>query len=328
MAKEIKWGIVGPGMIAARFADALSRLGGEARLYAVASRDIEKAKAFGAKYGADKAYGSYEEMFSDPDVDAVYVCTPHAFHKQHTIAALSHGKPVLCEKPFTIEEKDAIEMTDAAAKAGKPLMEAMWSRFMPGPMQARKWVREGAIGEPRMIIGATGFRINFFNPEARLYAKSLGGGALLDMGCYAVSLAHYMFGMPERVKADMGVPEPTGVDGHNCITLAFPSGALAMLSSGMRTQMPSFAKIYGTDGWIDLPEMNGTRATLHNGRKTVEFSEPLPPNYIPFCLQIREFCSMVREGRLQSDIMPHVDTIEVMRIMDMARESMGLDFNK
>lgn len=210
MKKEIRWGILAPGSIAHKFVRGLELLE-DAKVVAVGSRSIGRAETFAQQYGIAKAYGSYEELASDPDIDIVYVATPHSAHKECALLCLKAGKAVLCEKPFTVNTKEAEEVIQYARESKLFLMEAMWIRYLPVIIKVREWLYKGVIGEVKMLKADFGFRIEW-NPEGRLLNPALAGGALLDAGIYPVSFASMVFGkQPVEIKS-MSYIGTTGVD--------------------------------------------------------------------------------------------------------------------
>src|SRR5690606_18305558 len=249
MAEKIRWGILGTGNIARQFARGLAVLP-DAQLLAVGSRSQASADAFGDMFSVKRRYTSYEALANDPDIDAVYVGTPHVFHKENTLLCLRHGKAVLCEKPFAIHANEAQEMIDFAREHKVFLMEAMWTRYMPSFVHLRELLAQRVIGDVRMIHSDFGFRARF-NPEHRLFKPELGGGALLDVGIYPVSLASMVLGQPERIASLAHLGE-TGVDENTAMLLGYPDGALAVLSTAIRTSTPHVAILNGTEGRITI----------------------------------------------------------------------------
>ncbi len=243
------WGILGPGSISTKFAQGLEAVS-DARITAVGSRDLDRAKEFADTFNAQNAYGSYEALVADPDVDVIYIGTPHSFHKDHTLLCLNAGKHVLCEKPFAINAAQAQKMVTAAREKGLFLMEAMWSRYLPTLVEVRELIADGAIGDLRMVQADFGFRAGV-NPEGRLFKPALGGGALLDVGIYPLSLAHMVLGTPNRITsmAELGT---TGVDEQTAIILGYDFGQMAVLSTAIRTNTPQEATFIGTSGWIKI----------------------------------------------------------------------------
>ncbi len=319
MAK-FNWGVLGPGNIAVRFTNDLKRLS-DATLLAVGSRTLDKAEAFAKRQGAARAYGSYEEVVRDRDVDAIYVATPHNFHRQHAILALEHGKAVLCEKPMEVNAARVREMVAAARNHNQFLMEAMWTRFLPVISGVRQWIREGRIGEIRLVAANFGFR-TAWNPDNRLLNLSLAGGATLDVGVYVVSLAHMLLGAPSTVQAHAHIGK-TGVDELTSMILGYPTGAMAQLSCAVRANISDGARIYGTEGYIDVPEFwHATKATLQ-----VAGEEPeVITGEAGYHFEAAEVADCVRSGLKESPIMPLDETIAIAETLEEVRRQIGLRF--
>ena len=219
MTNKFRWGILGAGNIAKKFCAGVQALA-DHELVAVGSRSQEKADQFGAQFNIPHRHNSYEALAADPAVDAIYVATPHPMHKDHSLLCLRHGKAVLCEKPFTINAAEAKVVIDEARRLQIFLMEAMWTRFVPAVVEAKRLIDEGAIGEVRMINADFGFRAGF-NPASRAFDPALGGGGLLDVGVYPISLASMLLGRPNRIAtlAELG---QTGVDEQSAFILGYP----------------------------------------------------------------------------------------------------------
>jgi dihydrodiol dehydrogenase / D-xylose 1-dehydrogenase (NADP) len=321
VVKTFEWGILGPGNIARRFATDLKNLP-EAKLAAVGSRSVERASAFAAEFGADRAYGSYEELAADPDVDAIYVATPHPFHREHTLLCLEHGKAVLCEKPMGINERQVRDMVDCARAQDVFLMEAMWTRFLPVIVRVREWLQDGAIGDVRMLSADFGFRTGW-NPQGRLLNLDLAGGALLDVGVYVVALAAMVLGdSPVEVQASAHIGE-TGVDEQTAVLLRYADGALAVLSCAVRTRTPQEARIQGTEGSIYIPDFwHATSAVLQVGdAEPVAFEGPVGYHY-----EAAEVMSCLASGDTESATMPLDESIAVARMLEEARSIVGLSY--
>ena len=319
MAK-FNWGVLGPGNIAVRFTNDLKRLS-DATLLAAGSRSLDKAEAFARRQGAVRAYGSYEELLRDRDVDAIYVATPHNFHRQHAIMALEHGKAVLCEKPMEVNAARVREMVAAARSHDQFLMEAMWTRFLPVISGVRQWIKEGRIGEIRLVAANFGFR-TAWNPDSRLLNLSLAGGAALDVGVYVVSLAHMLLGAPSTVQAHAHIGQ-TGVDELTSMILGYPTGAMAQLSCAVRANISDGARIYGTEGCIDVPEFwHATKATLQ-----VAGEEPeVITGEAGYHFEAAEVADCVRTGLKESPIMPLDETIAIAETLEEVRRQIGLRF--
>ena len=300
MTTPFRWGILGPGSIAHEFAAGLRAIP-DGELVAIGSRDQQRADAFAEQYGAPNRYGSYAALAQDPDIDAVYVATPHPFHKDDTILCLEAGKAVLCEKPLTINAAEAVV---AVARARNTfLMEAMWTRYLPIIVQVRRWLAAGAIGAPRLVSADFGFRAGI-DPEGRLFNLGLGGGALLDVGIYVVSFAAMVFGaQPAHIAAAAHIGE-TGVDEQTGVRLRYEGGALASLSCAVRTTTPHEARIVGTEGTIaiDPSWWKGESATLKTTDREERVELPLAGNGYNY--EAQEVARCLGEDLLESPVMP------------------------
>lgn len=324
MATPIRWGILSTGRIARLFAQGLTALD-DAKLVAVGSRTVETANAFGDQFGVPHRHASYSDLARDPEVDAIYVATPHPFHKANSIICLEAGKAVLCEKPFTINAHEAEAVIQVARNKRVFLMEAMWTRFIPIVAKAREWVAAGIIGEPRIVSADFGYRANI-NPQSRIFNPALGGGALLDVGIYTISFASMIFGPnPVHIESLAHLGE-TGVDEQAAVILGYEGGALALLSTAVCTSTPQEARIIGTEGKILLhpPFWKGTRATLQTSDKEENLELPLKGNGYNY--EAAEVSRCLRAGELESRIIPLNETIAIMKIMDRIRAQWGLKY--
>ena len=324
MTEKFRWGIISTGNIAKQFARGLSALP-DAELAAVASRSQETADTFGDQFQVERRYDSYEALAADPRIDAIYVGTPHSFHRENTLMCLQAGKPVLCEKPFAINASQAQEMVDVARERQVFLMEAMWTRFTPVFVHLRDLLARRVIGDVQLILADFGFRTRF-NPEGRLFKPELGGGALLDVGVYPVSLASMVLGAPERISSMAHLGE-TGVDENAAMILGYPTGALAVLSTAIRTNTPQVAIINGTEGRITIHSRwwVPTRLTIEvYDRETTEIDLPMVGNGYNY--EAAEVARCVRAGKTESDVMPLDETLAVMRTLDEIRNQWGLKY--
>lgn len=318
----LRWGILGPGRIARQFCAGVQESLPDARVVAVGSRDAGRADAFGAEFGIPRRYGSYEELVADPEVDAVYVASPHSGHRDHCLLCIEAGKAVLCEKPFTINAAEAEEIVRAARARGVFVMEAMKTRFYPAMYRVRELLAEGAIGEPRMLHADFGFRTGF-DPKGRLFDPALGGGALLDVGVYCVSLASMIFGEPSQVTG-LATKGETGVDEQAAMVLGYDGGQISVLSTAIRTSTIHEATIFGTDGYLRIHRSAwGPRAyTLSKDNEMVE----VPAEGNGFNFEADEVARCLRAGKLESEIMPLDETVAVMRTMDALRAQWGIKY--
>lgn len=322
--RTVKWGIMGPGGISDNFASELKHAPG-AELVAVGGRSKEKAKAFAAKHGVPRAYGSCAELAADPEVEIVYIGTLHPIHKENVLTLLAAGKSILCEKPFTVTAAEAREIVALARQRGLFAMEAMWTRYLPVIRQAREWLRSGVIGEVKLLKAEFGFDAGW-NPEGRLLDREKGGGTLLDAGIYPVSLASMVFGgRPSRIQstARIGV---TGVDEQFSLLFDYEGGATASLHGSVLLDMNNDAWIYGTKGKIHIPNFLAAKeATLFvNGEepKTVRDDR----TFVGHAFQAIEAMNCLREGRLESADMTLDETVELMETLDAIRAQWNLKY--
>lgn len=321
---KIRWGILSTGKIAAKFAEGLAVLP-DAELVAVGSRTSAAAEAFGARYGISRRHGSYEALAADPDVDVIYIGTPHPLHKENSLLALQHGKAVLCEKPFTLNAAEAAEVIALAREKRLFLMEAMWMRYIPAIVKVRELLAAGAIGEVRLVAADFGFRAEF-DPQSRLFAPELGGGALLDVGIYPLSLAYMVLGAPAHVTglAHLGT---TGVDEQSAFLLRYPAGQLAVLYGANRLETPVEATMMGTAGRIRIhsPMHHPTRLTLiRSGHEEELLEVPMIGNGYNY--EAAEVMRCLRAGELESPVMPLAETLAIMQTMDQLRAQWGLKY--
>ena len=325
MSDTIRWGILATGSIARQFAKGLTFVDG-AELVAVGSRSQESADRFGEEFGVPHRHGSYEALAADPDVDAVYVAPPHPFHKDGVMLCLDGGKAVLCEKPFTMNAKEARELVDAARSKKLFLMEAMWTRFIPAIVKVRELLREDVIGETRLAQANFCFRADL-NPASRLFAPELGGGGLLDVGVYVISLASMIFGeKPSRIASMAHIGE-TNVDEDANMILGYSEGRMANLTCAVRTTTPHDANIYGTNGAIRIhhPFWHADKLTVSvAGEEPREIAIPYEGNGYNF--EAEEVGRCLRAGKLESAIMPLDETLAIMETMDEIRAQWGLTY--
>jgi predicted dehydrogenase len=321
--ENFNWGILGPGGIAQAFAKDLSFIQGHS-IAAVGSRSLENAKKFADVYGGT-AYGSYEELVADPTVDAIYVATPHPAHHDNVNLALNAGKPVLCEKPFAVNAKQAQAMVDAASRNSVALMEAMWPRFLPHYAKVREIVDSGVLGPILSIHADHGQRLAD-QGIARLIEPDLAGGALLDLGIYPVSFAHMILGNPAHITSKAVMTEK-GVDAQTSMIFSYDSGAQAVLTTTMIEQTPCRAVVAGLNGWLEIDRTfynpAAMRVVLNDGTVT-----EYPNTYAGHGLreQAETFKQLVLSGKLESDILSWVDTVDIMKSLDTVREQIGLKY--
>lgn len=322
--ERIRWGILGTGSIAKLFATGLAAVP-DAELAAVGSRTAAGAAAFAERFGASRRHAGYAELAADPEVDIVYVAVPHALHHPMARLCLEAGKPVLCEKPFTINTAEAEDLVALARSRGLFLMEAMWTRCLPLMGRVRDLLAQGAIGEPRLVAADFGFRAGD-ERRGRLFDLALGGGALMDVGVYTVSFAAMVLGAPDRIEA-LAEIGPTGVDEQTALVFGYPGGQLAQLTSAIRTATPHEAAIIGTGGSIRIqaPWWKPTRLTLAvAGEQERDIEAPFPGN--GYNEEAAEAMRCLRAGATESAWMPLDETLGVMRTLDAARARLGLRY--
>lgn len=320
---NFNWGILGPGGIAKAFAEDLKKLNGHS-IAAVGSRTLSNAQSFANTFGGT-AYGSYEELVADPQVDAIYVATPHPAHKENVILALNAGKPVLCEKPFAVNADEAQQMVDAAHKNGVALMEAMWARFLPHYAQVREIIQSGVLGKIHTIQADHGQRLADQNIP-RLVEPSLAGGALLDLGIYPVSFAHMILGNPSKITSS-AVLTDKGVDAQTSMIFDYADGAQAVLNTTMIEQTPCRAVVAGLNGWLEIDRTFYNPASMRvvlNDGTTTEY----PSSYVGHGLreQAEVFKQLVTSGQQQSQILNWQDTVDIMKTLDQVRSQIGLKY--
>ncbi len=362
--KTTRWGILGTGAMSAAFVRALGGIP-EARTVAVGSRDLGSARAFAARSGVGRSYGSYDELLADPEVDVVYVATVNSTHRELCLRSLDAGKPVLCEKPFTLGAAEGREVVDRARRVGLFCMEAMWTRFLPAVKRLKRLVDDGEVGEARMLSASLGYPY-LADPDGRQFNPNLGGGALLDLGVYPIALAHYLFGKPQAVVGRASLTD-SGVDGAEAIVLVHPEGRISTLTTGLTVAMPNEAVVMGTRGQIRLHE-----PLFRPDRLTVRRMSPIPPGggggsagggrlakirevpvlravasrikpalsrlkgdtrriSVPYLgngypHQALEVMRCLREGLAESPIMPLDESVAIAETMDELRRQWGLRF--
>jgi predicted dehydrogenase len=320
----IRWGIAGPGGIAARFAGAMT-LVDDGQIVAVASRSAERAAAFADRFDVTAGYDDYRALAEDPAVDAVYVATPHARHEADTLTYLAAGKHVLCEKPAALNATQARRMVDAAATSGLFLMEAVWSRFLPSYRRLVDVIGRGRIGTPLQVDGSFGFR-RPVDPTHRLFDAHLGGGALLDLGIYPIQLCTLVLGPIQSVAA-RGVIGATGVDEQVAAVLRHERGGLGVIQAAISVPLACTARISGSDGWIDLP------AFMHCPTSLTVMAGVSQPEVVDasfegdgFEFEIAEVHRCLAAGLTESPTMPWAETLALAEAMDSVRAQIGLTY--
>jgi predicted dehydrogenase len=319
----IRWGIAGPGGIATRFAEGMRDVAGGA-VVAVASRASERAEAFARRFDIPRAFGSYEALADDPDVDAVYVATPHSRHAADTVLFLSAGKHVLCEKPFALNASQAKDMVRVAEHQQRFVMEAMWSRFLPAYRALSDMLGEGRLGDPLLVEASFGWRSEI-DPTGRHFDLAQGGGALLDLGVYTVNLSQFVLGPVQSVVA-RGHVGITGVDEHVAAVLQHADDRLGVVQTALRTPLACTARIACTAGVIDVPAF--MHCPDHLVLRTPAGEERIDASWDGEGLrfQVDEVHRCLEAGLLESPTMPWRDTIGIAEVLDSIRAQVGVRY--
>lgn len=319
--RTIRWGILSTGTIAKNFAETAKKMA-DVKITAVASRSMKSADAFGYRYGIKNRHDSYEALAADPDVDIVYVATPHSRHYEDVKLMIEHGKHVLCEKSFTVDAAQAQELFALAKEKGVFLMEAFWTKLCPIYRDVERVLQSGAIGEIRAVTAQYGYTTA---REARKFDPELAGGTLLDIGVYAIGFACMMLGYEMDEISSKLLMNSVGTDAIDAITLR-RGDAIAQLTCAIGAYMPLHGAVYGTKGWIDIPDFkNPQKVTVfYEGRSPQVFTHVFEVNGFEY--EIREAMDCVREGKAQSSLMTPEQSVAVMRIMDEIRRQNGLRF--
>jgi len=324
---KIRWGILGCGRIARKFASDL-RLVEDAELIAAASRNKETLSSFAKDFPVKHLHNSYEGLAANNQVDVIYVATPHSHHCQHTLLCLDHGKAVLCEKAFAINTRQAKEMVDTARKKKVFLMEALWTKFLPHYKKLHELLTFKTLGDIKSILVNFGFRTGAQSPQ-RLLDPLLGGGTLLDIGIYNVFMTISVLGVPDAIEAIMS-PAATGVDEQIAVTFKYNNGAIAQLFSSFTTHLPIQAEINGTDGCITLT------SRFYEPSASIQLSKQIPyereiihvekETGFGYQYEARHVNECLKKGLTESPIMTHADTLMLMEILDAIRVKAGIKY--
>lgn len=320
---KLRVGIIGAGWIADKMAEALSPLD-EAEVLAIASRSLERARQFADERGISRAYGSYEELVEDPDVDLVYVATPHSHHYPHARLALEHGKPVLVEKAFTANAREAEALLTLAHERHLFITEAIWTRYMPLSMKVKEIMDSGIIGEPRILTATLCYEME---QKERIIRPDLCGGALLDLGVYVLNFARMYFGtdiVRTVTNCHLG---PSGMDMMESISLSFRDGRMANLQAGCLTLNDRQGIISGKEGYIRIDNVNcPERIEVWRNYELVEVYERPEGMVNGYEYQVLECKRCLEAGLTESPMMPHEETLSIMRQMDALRKDWGVKY--
>lgn len=325
MEKIINWGIIGLGNIANKFAEDLM-LCENAKLYAVASLNAERAKAYSLKYHSEKYYNNYQDLAQDPEVDIVYIATPNAFHFENTMMCLKAGKSILCEKPLGLNSKEVRTMLAEAKLKNLFFMEALWTRFIPATEKVLDLIREEMIGTVKFIRADFGFKANS-DPKGRVFNKKLGGGSLLDIGIYPIFLSLLTIGIPNDIKAMARITE-TDIDSYCAMLFDYEKGEKAILESTVEAKTPTEAFIYGEKGMIKMHQ------PFHHSKRISFFKNDEQEDIIDiehigngYYHEIVEACKCINEGKIESEKLPHSFSLNLMEIIDRVKQEIGLKYD-
>ncbi|WP_312769129.1 Gfo/Idh/MocA family oxidoreductase [Epilithonimonas sp.] len=323
--KKIRWGILGTGTIAHKFASDLKFVE-NAELVAVGSRSLENAKNFADEFGVPSSFGSYEEFAESDEIDIVYIATPNNLHHPNTLLCLNNGKAVLCEKPFALNENQALEMINLARKKNLFLMDALWTKFLPHYQKMIEIVKGGSLGDIKVVLANFGFRANV-EPNSRLLNPELGGGSLMDIGIYNIFTTLDILGKPDEINVSINSTEQ-GIDEQCAVIFKYNSGAMASLFSSISANLSTDVEICGTLGRLKLttPFYDSTSVLEHyfDGEKQViktEKEEGLGYQY-----EARNATNCLLNGITESSVVPHSDSILLMQTLDQIRSLAGIVF--
>lgn len=317
----MKIGILGCGVMAETFADTLRQMG-EVECYAAASRTLKRAEEFAGKYGFKKAYGSYEELCADPEVELIYIATPHSSHFDNMKLCIRHKKPVLCEKSFTVNAQEAEQIREYAEQEQVFVAEAIWTRYMPSRNMIQEIIDSGIIGDISVLTANLSYPISH---KERIMRPELAGGALLDIGVYGVNFAMMHFGTDiERIESSVRMTD-TGVDAMESITIFFRGGRMAVLTHDIYSRSDRKGIFYGEKGYIIVENINNPQSiSVYDTEDRLVRRMDVPKQISGYEYEVLECIDAVRSGEKESTSMPLSDTIKVMEIMDQLRGQWGL----
>ncbi len=319
----LKVGIMGTGRIASVLAETMVQMP-EICLYGAASRSLEKAEDFAARFSIKKAYGSYEELAADSEVQLIYIATPHSEHSSNARLCLEHGKHVLCEKSFAANYSQAKEMIDLAQEKNLMITEAMWVRYMPMAETLKEVLASGIIGEPMTLTANLAYLVS---DKHRIVAPELAGGALLDVGVYTLNFASLVFGDEITDITSSVIKTETGVDAQNSITLLYPGGKMAVLNSSIQVLSDRQGIIYGTKGFLVVENINNFESiSVYNTDRKLVGSYQRPEQITGYEYQVLASKAAIEQGETQCPQMPHQTTLHVMKVMDELRKQWGIRY--
>lgn len=323
MQQKLKVGILGAGHIAQKMATTLMGMK-EAELYAVAARELSRAEQFANEFHAQKAYGNYEALADDPDIDLIYIATPHSHHFEPARMCLLKGKPVLCEKAFTANAREAEELIRIAQEKQVFLAEAIWTRYMPFSRTIRELTESGIIGKPMMLTASLGYPIAH---KERIVRLELCGGALYDLGVYPINFALMTFGNDLEKITSTCMKNEAGVDMQNSITFTYRDGRMAVMQTTAFCASDRQGIISGDKGYLVIDNVNNPQqAVAYNTEHQETGRYTCPPQITGFEYQVLEAAEAIRQGAIEPASMPHAETLRVMRMLDSLRKEWGIRF--
>lgn len=324
----LNFAILGAGSIARVMATTINKMNSSGnnivKLAAVASRSLDKSKQFASEFNIEKAYGSYDELYNDPSIDIVYIATPHNFHYEQCKSCLQHNKNVLCEKPFTVNAKQAKELLDMAAEKKVFITEGIWTRYQPMRRIIDEEIKSGIIGKPMMVTANLSYNMT---RKERLLKPELAGGALLDVGIYALNFANMILGDPDEVDSSC-IKNAAGVDMSNSVTFTYKDTAkMAVLCSSALCVSDRFGMIHGSEGFIMVENINNPQSlkifdNAYNLIKEINAPEQLTG----FEYEVEEVAKAIKNGEIQCSSMPHERILYMMNLMDSIRAQMGIKY--
>ena len=321
--EALKIGIMGTGRIASVLANTMLQMP-QVVLMGAASRSLEKADEFAARFSIERAYGSYEELAKDPDIQLIYIATPHSEHCSNAKLCLENGKHVLCEKAFAANYAQAKEMTDLAEEKNLMITEAMWVRYMPMAKTLKEVLNSGIIGEPMTLTANLCYLVS---DKPRLVKPELAGGALLDVGVYTLNFASIVFGDEITDIQSSVIKTDSGVDAQNSITLCYPGGKMAILNSSLQVLSDRMGIIYGTKGYLVVENVNNFESIhVYNTDRELIETHIRPEQISGYEYQIEASGEAIRNGWTECPQMPHKATLDVMKVMDELRRQWGIRY--
>ncbi len=321
--KKLNFSILCAGNIAETMAKTVSQMS-EVTPFAIAARDLDRAQNLADKYGFQKAYGSYEELVKDDDVDLIYIASPHSHHYEHAKLCLEHGKNVLCEKSFTVNKKQAAELFELAKRKKLFIMEAVWTRFQPFAAKMHEIIDSGVIGTPHTLTATFGENLTHIE---RLVSPELAGGSLLDQGIYTITFASMFFGSEIEKIQSAAVKSDRGVDAQESITFVYKDGRMAILNSSFLCKMKNQGIIYGSKGRIEVEPFwypKEIRVFFNDGAEPKVFDVPF--DFTGYEYEVRAAVKAIENGELSCTEMPPEETLRVMGIMDQLRADWGIQY--